>query len=103
MLLCMSRTAPAILLTEQERTILDAWARSRSLPHRQVVRAQIVTRAAEGVASQDIARELGISRPTVQLWRERYLVPPPIVWTREKVKRRMFFCTPAAPPEACGS
>jgi len=69
----MSRTAPAILLTEDERTILDAWARGRSLPYRQVLRAQIVTKAADGVASQDIAKELGISRPTVQLWRERFL------------------------------
>jgi len=29
--------------------------------------------AADGVLSQDIARELDISRPTVQLWRERFL------------------------------
>ncbi len=29
--------------------------------------------ASEGVPNQDIARELGISRPTVQLWRERFL------------------------------
>ena len=29
--------------------------------------------AAEGVDSQDIAEALGVSRPTVQLWRERFL------------------------------
>jgi transposase len=29
--------------------------------------------AADGVRSQDIARDLDISRPTVQLWRERFL------------------------------
>jgi transposase len=29
--------------------------------------------AADGVLSQDIARDLDISRPTVQLWRERFL------------------------------
>jgi transposase len=40
---------------------------------RLVQRAQIVQKAADGVLSQDIARELGISRPTVQLWRERFL------------------------------
>jgi transposase len=73
MLLVMSRTAPAIRLSEDERTILDAWARGRSLAHRQVLRAQIVTMAADGVPSQDIAKELRVSRPTVQLWRERYL------------------------------
>jgi hypothetical protein len=31
------------------------------------------TRPADGVRSLDIARQLGISRPTVQLWRERFL------------------------------
>ncbi len=29
--------------------------------------------AAEGVPSQHIARQLALSRPTVQLWRERFL------------------------------
>jgi transposase len=40
---------------------------------RLVQRARIVVMAAAGVASQDIARRLGVSRPTVQLWRERFL------------------------------
>ena len=40
---------------------------------RLVQRAQIVQMAANGVLNQDIARELEISRPTVQLWRERFL------------------------------
>jgi transposase len=69
----MSRTAPPIILTDAERTVLEGWANSRSLPHRQVVRAQIVTLAARGVAGKDIAATLGISRPTVQLWRGRFL------------------------------
>lgn len=40
---------------------------------RLVERARIIQMAADDVPSQDIARELGISRPTVQLWRERFL------------------------------
>jgi transposase len=40
---------------------------------RLVQRARIVILAAAGVASQDIARRLRVSRPTVQLWRERFL------------------------------
>jgi transposase len=52
---------------------LTAWARAKSLPLRVVQRAQIITLAAEGVLNQDIAQQLGISRPTVQLWRERFL------------------------------
>jgi len=69
----MSRTAPPIILSEAEQAILAKWAKSRSLPHRQVVRARIIALAAQGVRSQSIATSLGISRPTVQLWRGRFL------------------------------
>ena len=67
------RTAPQILLSSEERATLVAWVHGRSLPLRLVERARIIQMAADGVRSQDIARELGISRPTVQLWRERFL------------------------------
>jgi len=69
----MSRRAPPIVLSPEEQAILDGWARSRSLPLRQVQRAQIVQLAALGVESQEIAQRLGTSRPTVQLWRQRFL------------------------------
>jgi transposase len=38
-----------------------------------VQRARIIQLASDGVLNQDIARQLDISRPTVQLWRERFL------------------------------
>ena len=69
----MSRSAAPIVLSVKEEVTVDAWARSRSLPLRQVQRAQIIQLAATGVESQEIARLLGVSRPTVQLWRERFL------------------------------
>ena len=69
----MSRRAPSIVLSTQERASLETWARSRSLPHRQVVRAKIITMATDGVTNQDIATAVGVSRPTVQLWRQRFL------------------------------
>ncbi len=65
--------APPIHLSSEERTTLASWARAKSMPLRLVQRARIVTMAADGVTSQDIARQLDISRPTVQLWRERFL------------------------------
>ena len=67
------RTAAPILLSPEERSALTTWAHGRSFPSRLVQRAQIVQMAADGVLSQDIARTLEISRPTVQLWRERFL------------------------------
>ena len=65
--------APAILLSSAERSTLTAWATAKRLPLRVIQRAQIVTLAADGVTSRDIAEQLEISRPTVQLWRERFL------------------------------
>jgi transposase len=67
------RIAPLIVLSSEERAALRSWAHGKKFPLRLVQRARIVTMAADGVASQDIARQLAISRPTVQLWRERFL------------------------------
>ncbi len=72
-MLFMSRTAIPIVLAPEERATLDAWARGRNLPYRKVIRAKIIAMAADGVLSQDMAKVLGVSRPTVQLWRARFL------------------------------
>jgi len=66
------KTATAIHLTPEVREQLVRYARGRSVPKRLVERAGIVLRAAEGQQSQLIAVELGLSRPTVQLWRDRF-------------------------------
>ena len=65
--------APPILLSSEERSTLTAWAHAKTLALRIVQRARIVTMAADEVTNQDIAQRLDISRPTVQLWRERFL------------------------------
>ena len=65
--------APPIILSPEEQSKLTAWAHAKSLPVRLVQRAKIITMAADGIINQDIARQLGVSRPTVQLWRERFL------------------------------
>jgi transposase len=69
----MSRRAEPIILSLEERATLDKWVRGRSLPLRLVQRARIIRMAADGISSQDIARKMKISRPTVQLWRGRFL------------------------------
>ena len=69
----MSRKAATIVLSETERETLDKWKRTGSLPHRQVLRARIIIWAADGKDCQDIAKVLDVSRPTVQLWRQRFL------------------------------
>ena len=69
----MSRTAHPVFLDAAERAALETWARSRALPLRQVVRAKIILMAVDGVTNQDIAAALNLSRPTIQLWRQRFL------------------------------
>jgi len=71
--LFMARTAERIILQSEELSTLDKWARGRSIPARLVERAHIIQMAAEGVPNNEIARQLLVSRPTVQLWRDRFL------------------------------
>ena len=65
--------AERIVLSPWEQTTIERWARSKSLPLRLVMRAQIIQMAAQGVCSHEIAQAVGVSRPTVQLWRDRFL------------------------------
>jgi len=67
------KTAAPVVLSPEEDSTLKAWVRGRSLPMRLVQRARIIRMAAYGMQSQKIARDLNISRPTVQLWRQRFL------------------------------
>lgn len=53
--------------------LLEAQARARSLPARQVGRARVVLRAADGWQDKDIARELGITPERAARWRNRFL------------------------------
>lgn len=73
MLNTMSRVAEPIVLSSEERSILDVWSRQRSAPLRLVHRANIIRMASDGVMNRDIASRMNISRPTVQLWRDRFL------------------------------
>jgi len=65
--------ASAIILSSEEQSTLATWARGRSLPLRLVQGTQIIQMAAVGTLHREIAQELDVSRPTVQLWRDRFL------------------------------
>lgn len=65
--------AERIILTPKEQIVINHWAQGRSIPLRLVQRAQIIQLASQGVFNHEIAKHMGISRPTVQLWRERFL------------------------------
>lgn len=62
-----------IELTPSERETLVHWTRRRLSPQAQALRARIVPACAEpGASDTDVARALGISRPTVITWRRRF-------------------------------
>jgi DNA-binding CsgD family transcriptional regulator len=69
----MPRIAETIILTEKERTIINEWAKSKTLPIRIVQRARIIQMATQNYENIQIASKLGMSHPTVQLWRDRFL------------------------------
>jgi transposase len=62
-----------IILAPEEETTINRWSQGKRFPLRLVQRARIIQLAAQGVYNHDIAKSLDISRPTVQLWRERFL------------------------------
>jgi len=68
----MPRPNSAVTLTREERLQLEAIARSRSMPHGLVRRAQIVLGSAAGLGGTELARRHRVSRPTVSLWRRRW-------------------------------
>src|SRR6195952_1693722 len=57
----------------RDKSTLRRWARSTAIPAGLARRARIVLLAGEGVPNAEIARRVGVSRPTVIGWRERYL------------------------------
>src|SRR3954470_5866762 len=59
-------------LTDPERQELEQLAGSRTTEARLVERARIVLAAAEGRRPSAIARDLGLSRPTVYTWVKRF-------------------------------
>jgi hypothetical protein len=69
----MPRVSPyRIELTEQQRRVLESRARQYTLPYFQVVRAQMVLMAADGLANDEIAARLGCRREVVSRWRKRF-------------------------------
>ena len=67
------RRAILITLTPGERRTLIRWARSRTLPNRQVMRAKLVLMAAKGESTSQMAGILGWHAETVRCWRKRFI------------------------------
>ena len=67
----MPNTGLAIELQPAERTQLEQWESAHGTPQQVALRCRIILRAVAGQQNVAIAAGLGVSRPTVQLWRKR--------------------------------
>jgi transposase len=65
-------TAPPLTMSSDQRAALERMARSRSLPHRMVVQARALLLAAEGVATNEVARRCETTDTSVRAWRRRF-------------------------------
>jgi transposase len=68
----MWTAAEPLAITEDQRRTLEQWLRAQKTPQQVAVRARIILMAADGAANNRIAGELGVSRSTVILWRDRF-------------------------------
>jgi transposase len=59
-------------ITAEDRSRLEALTRSRTAPAGQVERARIVLAVADGAGTTGTADLVGVSRPTVIKWRDRF-------------------------------
>jgi transposase len=65
-------TAVPIELSDEERSQLESWARRRNSAQALAQRSRIVLLAAEGLTNTQIAGRLGVYRPMVTKWRNRF-------------------------------
>ena len=69
----MWESPEALDVGDEARRTLEGWVSARTSPQRIVMRARIVLLAAQGMANRRIAQEVRTSRPTVLLWRNRFV------------------------------
>jgi transposase len=65
-------TVEPLAMSPEQREALEVMARSSSLPHRQVIQAQALLLAADGVATNEVARQCSTTDTSVRAWRRRF-------------------------------
>ena len=64
--------AVPVVLSEAERTQLEAWVRRPKSAQALALRSRIVLAAAEGGSNVEVGERLGVDRATVRKWRNRF-------------------------------
>src|SRR5256714_14345520 len=68
----MSRAAAPLAISDGQREVLETLVRSHSAAHRLVQRARVLLLAGDGVSNSEISEVVGVSRPTVLVWRSDF-------------------------------
>jgi transposase len=66
------QAAVAIEMSAAEKAIIEHMVRQGTNPQWLVTRAKIILKAVSGQSNRQIAADLGLTRNTVRLWRERW-------------------------------
>jgi len=64
--------APALVLSESQKSELEGLVRSGSTPQKVAVRCRLLLLAQQGVANRSIAEQLNVSRPTIVALRDAF-------------------------------
>jgi transposase len=68
----MRPATPPLVISDEQREVLERLSVSRTAAHRDVQRASVLLLASDGVATTRIAGQVGVSPATVEAWRERF-------------------------------
>ena len=68
----MRPPTPPLVISDEQREVLEKLSVSRTAAHRDVQRASVLLMAGRGMASTRIAAVAGLSATTVAAWRERF-------------------------------
>lgn len=67
----MRKPSIAFTLSPTDRLQVERWESAQGTPQQVALRCRIILLALTGQQNQEMARSLGVSRPTVNLWRKR--------------------------------
>ena len=67
------RPIPPLTITEEQRSMLENWARRPKTAQALAMRARIILACGAGKPNTVVARQVGVRQPTVSKWRSRFL------------------------------
>ena len=69
----IGRPIPSVILTAEERAMLEGWARRPTTAQATALRARLILGCAAGKTNTAVARELRVTKQTVGKWRSRFV------------------------------